>query len=77
MAIDKFPVEATHILMFARAIGDTNPIYADAETPKPRAPRPPREAQIAPAPSTPPSGLPRARACTSSPPPCLTNCARH
>ena len=31
MAIDKFPVEATHILMFARAIGDTNPIYADAE----------------------------------------------
>ncbi len=31
MAIDKFPVEATHIMMFARAIGDTNPIYSDAE----------------------------------------------
>lgn len=30
MAIDRFPVEASHILMFARAIGDTNPIYADA-----------------------------------------------
>ena len=26
-----FPVEATHIMMFARAIGDTNPIYHDAE----------------------------------------------
>ena len=31
MAIDRFPVEASHILMFARAIGDPNPIYADAE----------------------------------------------
>lgn len=26
----KMPVEATHILMFARAIGDDNPIYRDA-----------------------------------------------
>ena len=26
-----FPVEATHIMMFARAIGDTNPVYHDAE----------------------------------------------
>lgn len=26
-----FPVEASHILMFARAIGDTNPVYADAD----------------------------------------------
>ena len=25
-----FPVEATHIMMFARSIGDTNPIYHDA-----------------------------------------------
>lgn len=24
-----FPVEASHILMFARAIGDANPVYAD------------------------------------------------
>ncbi len=29
MAIDRFPVEASHILMFARSIGDPNPIYAD------------------------------------------------
>jgi len=26
-----FPVEAPHIMMFARAIGDTNPVYHDAE----------------------------------------------
>ncbi|MEY4372274.1 MAG: hypothetical protein RL219_1043 [Actinomycetota bacterium] len=31
MAVNRFPVEATHILMFARSIGDPNPIYADAE----------------------------------------------
>jgi hypothetical protein len=29
MAVDEFPVEAGHIMLFARAIGDTNPIYAD------------------------------------------------
>ena len=29
MAVDRFPVEASHILMFARSIGDTNPIYYD------------------------------------------------
>ena len=29
-----FPVEATHILMFARAVGDPNPVYADAEVAK-------------------------------------------
>lgn len=29
-----FPVEASHIMMFARAIGDTNPVYHDAETAK-------------------------------------------
>jgi len=27
-----FPVEASHIMMFARAIGDTNPVYHDAAT---------------------------------------------
>jgi hypothetical protein len=32
MAVERFPVEATHILMFARAIGDTNPVYTDAES---------------------------------------------
>lgn len=31
MAVDRFPVEAGHILMFARSIGDPNPIYEDAE----------------------------------------------
>ena len=29
MAVDRFPVEASHIMMFARAVGDTNPIYYD------------------------------------------------
>ena len=27
----KFPVEATHITMFARSAGETNPIYYDEE----------------------------------------------
>lgn len=31
MAAERFPVEASHILMFARAVGDPNPVYADAE----------------------------------------------
>lgn len=31
MAVDRFPVEAGHIMMFARAIGDPNPIYQDPE----------------------------------------------
>ena len=34
MAKITFPVEATHIMMFARAIGDTNPVYHDAEAAK-------------------------------------------
>ncbi len=29
-----FPVEASHILMFARAVGETNPAYLDAEAAK-------------------------------------------
>jgi len=29
MAVEHFPVEAGHIMMFARAIGDPNPIYYD------------------------------------------------
>lgn len=29
MSATRFPVEASHILMFARAIGDENPVYAD------------------------------------------------
>jgi acyl dehydratase len=31
MAVENFAVEASHIMMFARAIGDSNPIYADAD----------------------------------------------
>ena len=31
MAKITFPVEAGHIMLFARAIGDTNPVYHDAE----------------------------------------------
>ncbi len=31
MAVKRFPVEASHILMFARAVGDKNPIYSDEE----------------------------------------------
>jgi hypothetical protein len=29
-----FPVEASHIMMFARSIGETNPVYYDAEAAK-------------------------------------------
>ena len=31
MAVDKFLVEASHIMMFARSIGDDNPIYYDED----------------------------------------------
>src|SRR5256885_12478517 len=31
MAIQRFPIEASHILMFARAVGDDNPVYRDPE----------------------------------------------
>ena len=31
MAADKFPIEAGHIMMFARSVGDKNPIYYDEE----------------------------------------------
>ena len=31
MAVDKFPVEASHIMMFARAVGDANPVYYDED----------------------------------------------
>jgi len=30
MTVQRFPVEAGHVMMFARSIGDPNPIYADA-----------------------------------------------
>ena len=31
MAAKRFPVEAGHILMFARAVGDDNPVYRDED----------------------------------------------
>lgn len=31
MAVKRFPVEAGHILMFSRSIGDPNPVYEDEE----------------------------------------------
>ena len=31
MAVERFPIEAGHVMMFARAIGDSNPVYSDAE----------------------------------------------
>ena len=31
MADKRFPIEASHILMFARAVGDKNPIYSDED----------------------------------------------
>lgn len=31
MAVDKFPIEFGHILMFARSVGDDNKIYSDEE----------------------------------------------
>ncbi|WP_337188021.1 MaoC family dehydratase N-terminal domain-containing protein [Phenylobacterium sp.] len=34
MPAKKFPVEAGHILMFARSIGDENPVYTDEEKAK-------------------------------------------
>ena len=34
MAKITFPVEAGHIMLFARSIGDYNPVYHDAEAAK-------------------------------------------
>lgn len=31
MAVEKFPVEASHIMMFARSVGDDNQVYYDEE----------------------------------------------
>lgn len=31
MAVERFPVEYGHIVMFARAVGDPNPVYHDEE----------------------------------------------
>ncbi|MBX3484032.1 MaoC family dehydratase N-terminal domain-containing protein [Phenylobacterium sp.] len=34
MAAKTFPIEAGHIMMFARSVGDPNPVYYDAEAAK-------------------------------------------
>jgi acyl dehydratase len=34
MAAKRFPIEAGHIMMFARSIGDENPVYMDEEAAK-------------------------------------------
>lgn len=34
MAVERFPVEASHVLMFARAIGDENPVYTNPSSPE-------------------------------------------
>ena len=31
MAVEKFPIEASHVMMFARSVGDANPVYHDAD----------------------------------------------
>lgn len=31
MAVERFPIEASHIMMFARSVGDYNKIYFDAD----------------------------------------------
>ena len=31
MAVEKFPIEAGHIMLFARAVGDDNQIYYDED----------------------------------------------
>ena len=31
MTVERFPIEEGHILMFARAIGDPNPVYTDRD----------------------------------------------
>ena len=41
MAIERFPVEAGHIMCFARAIGDANPAYYGAMSDGAPAPAPP------------------------------------
>ena len=37
MTVERFPVEASHIMMFARAVGDTNPAYSDPDSPQAKA----------------------------------------
>ena len=41
MTVERFPVEAGHIMLFARAIGDANPAYHGAMTGERTVPAPP------------------------------------
>jgi hypothetical protein len=45
VSIDRFPVEAGHVALFARAIGDSNPAYYGALTGDEPVPAPPTFAQ--------------------------------
>jgi len=31
LAVDRFPIEAGHIMLFARSVGDPNPVYSDED----------------------------------------------
>ena len=31
MVVDRFPIEAGHVMMFARSVGDPNPVYYDED----------------------------------------------
>ena len=37
MTAERFPVEGSHVMMFARAIGDRNPAYLEPESAEARA----------------------------------------
>ena len=34
MPAERFPVEESHVMMFARALGDQNPAYRDSDSPE-------------------------------------------
>ena len=62
MAVKKFPIEAGHIMMFARSVGDANEIYYDsdyAKTTEPGAVIASAAPQPAPPPRPPPFGAGR------------------
>lgn len=37
MTAERFPIEASHVMMFARALGDQNPAYHDPDSPEAQA----------------------------------------
>jgi hypothetical protein len=36
MTVERFPIEASHVMMFARAVGDPDPAYADEDAARER-----------------------------------------